>query len=82
MDKIRKYVMNFKASHEMGFTESDIEQVKKDFPYMNFDRFSNAFNGNTCMLDKDLGIISYHCDVETAIRCGVEDRDLNWQEFD
>lgn len=78
---IHDIVYNFKTKNEQGFTKSEIEELLKEFPNINMEKFSNAFIGNTCMLIDD-EIITYHCDVEHALYCGIENRDLNIWEWD
>ena len=46
------------------------------------DKFNNATKGNTCMCNEEDGLIQYHCDIYTAIICGLENREINSLEFD
>ena len=52
------------------------------FPNINMDRVNDAMMGNTAILNDNQEIVNYHCDVLTALRCGIEDREQHWYEFD
>ena len=45
------------------------------------DKFYDALMGIICMV-KNNEIITYHCDIEKALRCGIENRNLNIWEWD
>jgi len=53
----------------------------KDYPNINMDKFYDALMGIICMV-KNNEIITYHCDIEKALRCGIENRNLNIWEWD
>lgn len=79
MENIREKVYNFKTKNKEGFIQSEIDTLLKDYPKINMDKFNNALMGNTCMMIDD-EIVMYHCDIEKALRCGVENRNLrNWE---
>lgn len=84
---IKDTVYNFKTDSKHGFKGDEInellENIIKKYPNFNMEKFNDAFMGNTCMLDnKDNKIIYYHCDVLTAINCGIENREINTTEWD
>ncbi len=81
MENIEKKVRSFKTIYKMGFTKSEIENLLKEFPGINMDKFNAALNFNTCMMEGD-EIILYHCDIEKALYCGLENRNLRSSEFD
>lgn len=74
-------VYNYKTKYEEGFTDEEMKELLKDYPNINMDKFNDAMYGNTCML-KEGKLINYHCDVLTALRCGTENRDMHYYEFD
>lgn len=80
---IREKVYNFKTENKEGFTYDEINLLLKDFSDVNINmkRFDDALMGITCMMIDDKFII-YHCDVEKALLCGIEDRGLNSLEWD
>jgi len=81
MENLRDKVYNFKTKSEYGFTQAEMDTLLKDYPDIKMDKFNNAMMGNTCMVIDD-EVINYHCDVLTALRCGIEDREMTFGEFD
>jgi hypothetical protein len=75
-------VYNYKAKSEYGLVEAEIQDVLKDYPGCNMEKYNDAMMGNTCMVNDDKEVINYHCDVYSAILCGVENRDQMLQEWD
>lgn len=73
-------VYNFKTKNKEGFTKEEMDTLLKEFPNINMDRFYDALS-TTCMVI-DGEIITYHCDVEMALRCGLENRNLRSWEWD
>ena len=80
MNLIEK-IYNYPTKYKEGFINEEIENLLKEFPNIHKDKFNNALHGNTCMM-KEGKIISYHCDILSAIRCGLENRDLTIWEWD
>lgn len=79
--EIRSIVNNFKTKNKEGFTESELQELVDMFPRVNMVKFKNAFFGNTCMRINN-ETVNYHCDVITALKCGIENRDMLPMEFD
>lgn len=79
---IREKVDNFKTESEWGFTVAEIEKLREDFPPLNEEKFNSALAGITCMRNDKGETVIYPCDVELAIRCGLENRDLKSWEWD
>lgn len=75
-------VYNYKTKHEEGFIKSEIDDLLKDYPNIDMDKFNDAMMGNTCIMNEADGIIIYHCDVEKALICGIEKRGLYSWEWD
>jgi hypothetical protein len=75
-------IYNYEAESEYGLTQKEIVVVLKDYPECNMEKYNDAMFGNTCMVNDDKEIINYHCDVYSAILCGVENRDQTLQEWD
>jgi hypothetical protein len=75
-------VYNYKTKSEYGLVETEIQEVLKDYPDCNMEKYNDAMMGNTCMVNDDKEVINYHCDVYSAILCGVENRDQMLQEWD
>jgi hypothetical protein len=66
---ITEKVNNYPTKHEIGFTQSEINELLKEYP-IDMDRFNEAMMGHTCVVI-DNEIIMYHCDVEMAIKYSV-----------
>ena len=81
-DDLKELVYSYKTDSKYGFTNSEMRELIDMFPNINMEKFNNAMMGNTCMSNERGEIINYHCDVLTALSCGIEDRDQHWYEFD
>ena len=81
-EEIHEKVYSFKTKSNYGFVQSEIDELLKDYPSVNMNRFDDAMMGNTCMLSDDNEIINYFCDVRTALICGLEDRAMKSWEWD
>ena len=80
-EEVHNKVYNYKTRYEQGFIESEIVELLKDYPDINMEKYNDAMMGNTCMMINN-ELVNYHCDVEKAILCGIENRDLHWYEWD
>ncbi len=80
-DKLKERVYNFKTKHEHGFAQADIDKLLKHYPDIDMEKFNGAFGVLTVMVI-DGETVYYHTDVLTALRCGVEKRDMNFYEWD
>lgn len=78
---IREKVINFPTKNKEGFVQREIDLLLKDYPDINMDKFNNALMGITCMV-VDGEIVVYHCDIEKALVCGIENRGLYSWEWD
>jgi len=78
---IKEKVYSFKTKHKEGFVQSEIDELLKEYPTIDMVKFNNALIGITCMM-KDNEIIVYHPDVEKALHCGIEKRNLRKSEMD
>jgi hypothetical protein len=78
---IKEKVFNFKTRYEEGFRKSEINEILKDFPQIDMGKFNDALLGITCMII-DEEMVIYHCDIENAILCGIENRQLRNYEWD
>lgn len=78
---IKDKVKNFKTESDWGFTKEEIEELLKDFPNINREKFNDALGGITVMLINGK-IRIYPCDIEKALYCGIENRELTNSEWD
>lgn len=81
MDKIKQKIDNYNTKYKQGFINTEIEDILKEYPNINMDKFNNALMGISCMVINNETVI-FHCDIEKAIRCGIENRNLNFWEWD
>lgn len=79
--KLKDKVYNFKTKHEIGFLREETEELLKDYPKINTDKFYEATNGNTVQV-REGKIVEYHCDILKALICGIENRNLRASEWD
>ena len=81
--KLRDRVYDYKTKDEHGFSPEELEAIYNEFKDSNpnRERFDDALMGITCMVNDD-GLVIYHCDVLSALRCALESRDLNIYEWD
>lgn len=78
---LEKYINEYPTKYKEGFTDNEIKEMIKKFPGMDMKKFWSPLDYITCMKIDD-EILTYHCDVLTAVRCGTEKRDMKWHEFD
>ena len=78
---IEKKVNEFKTKYKEGFTDDEIELLLENFPSINRDRFNDALMGVTCV-QREGKLVIYPVDIRAALRCGLENRDLNRWEWD
>ena len=81
LDKLYCIVYSFDTSVYEGYTKHDVEELLKQFPDINKEKFDKALLGNTCAIVNE-EIIMYKHDILTALRCGVENRDMYLWEWD
>lgn len=74
-------VYNYPTNSRYGFNFEEVEDILNMFPDINMKYFDDALMGNTCMMDGG-HMIQYHCDIDTALRCGIEDRKQTMYEWD
>lgn len=80
-DKITEAVYRYSTKYKEGFIQSELEELLKQYPDINMDKYNDALMGITCMAIDGQAVI-YHCDVAKAIICGIENRGLKVWEWD
>ena len=78
---IHELVYQYPTVHKEGFTQPEIKDLLKNFSHINMDKFDDALNGITCLYIHPHTVI-YHHDIEKALECGVQNRDLGIDEWD
>lgn len=81
MKTLSSKVHNFDTKNKEGFVQSEIDELLKDYPDINMDKFNDALMGITCMRIDDEMVI-YHVDILLALKCGIEDRNPTSTEWD
>jgi hypothetical protein len=77
---LSKIINKYPCQYEHGFTSLEIKKLL--FKYgIDQEKFYIALGVNTCMVI-DGKTITYHCDVEKGIRCVLENRQQNIEEWD
>ena len=71
----------YHTKYSIGFTTKEIKELIKRFPNINKERFNNALNNITAQTI-DGNMVIYTTDIETALLCGIENRDIYDSEFD
>jgi hypothetical protein len=79
--ELRELVYNYSTKNEYGFNDEEQKKLLEQFPDVNMDKYNNALMGITCMMENDKFII-YHCDIFTALVCGIENRNQTITEWD
>ena len=79
----REKIYNYPTESEWGFTDKELKVLLSEFgDAVNMDKFNSALMGITCMKNDAGEIVIYHCDILTALRCGLENRDMQPFEMD
>lgn len=78
---VQEIVFGFKTKNKEGFTKEEIKELLKLFPDVTIEKLNKALGTNTCMIIKK-EIITYHSDIEIAIRRCIENRGFKFGEFD
>jgi len=78
---IKERVDSYPTKHKYGFIREEYMKLLEEYPTINMERFWDALNGITCM-NIDGETVIYHCDIELAIHCGMEDRSATISEWD
>ena len=82
IEKIENILNNYKTKNKEGFIKSEIDEILKEFPDINVEKYNDAMMGHTCLISKDDEFIFYLTDFRTALYCGVENRDMTSLEWD
>ena len=87
---LHKLVYEYPTKHKEGFLPDELKaivtrfqrtDIENKFPKMNRKKFNDALTGITCVIMEDQ-IVIYHCDVLKALKCGIEDRNIKFEEWD
>jgi len=74
-------MITIKNKYKEGYTSLEIRELLNLNPEIDSEKFFSALKGCTGMI-KDGHMITYHCDVDLAIKCCLENRDPKPWEVD
>jgi hypothetical protein len=75
-------IYNYPTRNKIGFLMVEVEQLLSEFPDCNREKFNSALLGITCLGDENWNVIIFHSDIEKALYCGLENRNLRSYEWD
>lgn len=78
---IQEMVYSFPTKNEEGFVSSEIKEILNEYPNIDIEKFNDALVGITCSM-KGGEFVFFHCDIEKALQCGLEKRELKSWELD
>lgn len=81
LDKLYCVVNSFNTSFYEGYSKEDVKRLLEKFPHINKEKFDNALMGNTCVVVNE-EMVMYRHYILTALRCGIENRDMYLWEWD
>ena len=79
--KLYKLVYEYPTKYKEGFLPDEIKEILKTFPNINMDKYNDAMGVHTVIIIEN-DIITFHNDILTAFKCGIENRDITIGEFD
>ena len=78
---IKEKVYSYPTKHKEGFLKSEVDALLKEYPNIDMEKFNSALMYNSClMIDND--IVQYRNDIEKALLCGIEKRNIRQSEWD
>ena len=79
-ENLSGFIYNYPTKHKYGFMGSETDEILEKFN-INKEDFYTVLGVNTCMIVEGQ-ILNYHCDIELALRCIIENRDKTLEEWD
>ena len=77
---ISEIIDNYKTKYKEGFTSKEIKSLIKEYN-LDSKKFYESLGVNTCAIIDD-EVITYHCDIKSALYCILENRDKHLWEWD
>jgi hypothetical protein len=69
-------IREFKTLYREGFLQTEIDTLLLNYPSINREKFDDALFGVTGIV-KDGDFVFYHHDVQVALRCGINNRNID-----
>jgi len=82
IENISNFVKDYKTSFELGFTQIELQIILVKHPNIDSKLFWSSMYGNTLGSSLNGIPLYYHDDVITALKCGIEKRSINQEEWD
>lgn len=79
-ENLNDFINNYPTKYQSGFLAFEIKEILERFQ-IDEDTFYKALGVNTCMVI-DGQAVTYHCDIELALRCVIENRNKTLNEWD
>lgn len=79
-DNLTEFIDTYPTKYQHGFLGSETNEILEKFE-IDKEKFYTALGVNTCMVIEGQ-ILNYHCDIELALRCVIENRDKTLEEWD
>lgn len=80
-ETIKEKVNRYPTKYKEGFTQTEVDNLVQEFTDIHMDKFNNALNGITVFTIEG-ETIYFHGDIQSALLCGLENRDLYIWEWD
>lgn len=77
---VSNIVNNYPTKFIQGFTNVEINSILEEYE-INKDKFYDILGVNTCLMMEGQ-FVTYHCDIETALVCILQDREKLEEEWD
>lgn len=78
---LHSLVYNYKTRFKEGFTTDEEKKLIERFPTISTKHYFDALNGVTGLL-REGEPITFHCDIFTALNCGLDHRNITAAEWD
>jgi len=82
VEDVDSYVNNYITSFELGFTQTELQIILHTHNNINEKAFWKAMLGNTLGSSPNGIPLYYPGDVITAIKCGIDNRNITQEEWD
>ena len=77
---LSEFIYSYPTKYPEGFLSSETKSILVSHN-IDENEFYKILGVNTCMV-RDNQVLNYHCDIELALRCIIENRDKTPGEWD
>ena len=79
-ENLTEFINTYPTKYQYCFLASETNDILEKFG-IDKEKFYTALGVNTCMLMEGQ-VLNYHCDIELALRCVIENRGKTIDEWD